>query len=175
MYQVGINKGITSISFNPLNAKLNPICHLQALLGAHHSLHFSRIRVKCVIADSVLCQTAFHSHGINWVSACNIFHSAFLPSFSRCIIQLFITFKFIRDVNWNPVYYLHTHISESYICLFPSNNATQRGTARNIKITQLNGVNFSLGINKILVITFSGVDMGFQYSVSALWDASEVV
>jgi hypothetical protein len=31
--------------FNPLNAELNPICHLQALLGAHHILHFSRIRV----------------------------------------------------------------------------------------------------------------------------------
>ena len=32
--------------FNPLNAELNPICHLLALLGAHHFLHVSRIRVK---------------------------------------------------------------------------------------------------------------------------------
>ena len=31
---------------NFLNAKLNPICHLLALLGAHHILHVSRIRVK---------------------------------------------------------------------------------------------------------------------------------
>ena len=31
---------------NPLNAELNPICHLLALLGAHHTLHFSRIRVN---------------------------------------------------------------------------------------------------------------------------------
>ena len=31
---------------NPLNAKLNPICYLLALLGAHHFLHVSRIRVK---------------------------------------------------------------------------------------------------------------------------------
>ena len=31
---------------NPLNAELNPICHLQALLGAHHILHVSRIRVN---------------------------------------------------------------------------------------------------------------------------------
>jgi hypothetical protein len=31
---------------NPFNAKLNPICHLLALLGAHHILHVSRIRVK---------------------------------------------------------------------------------------------------------------------------------
>ena len=33
-------------NFNPLNAKLNPICHLLALLGARHILHVSRIRVK---------------------------------------------------------------------------------------------------------------------------------
>jgi hypothetical protein len=32
--------------FNPLNAKLNPICHLLILLGAHHILHVSRIRVN---------------------------------------------------------------------------------------------------------------------------------
>jgi len=32
--------------FNPLNAELNPTCHLLALLGAHHILHVSRIRVN---------------------------------------------------------------------------------------------------------------------------------
>jgi hypothetical protein len=32
--------------FNPLNAELNPICHLLALLEAHHILYVSRIRVK---------------------------------------------------------------------------------------------------------------------------------
>ena len=31
---------------NPLNAELNPICHLLALLGTHHILHGSRIRVN---------------------------------------------------------------------------------------------------------------------------------
>ena len=31
---------------NPLNAKLNPICHVLALLGGHPILHVSRIRVK---------------------------------------------------------------------------------------------------------------------------------
>jgi hypothetical protein len=33
-------------NINTLNAELNPICHLLALLGAHHILHVSRIRVK---------------------------------------------------------------------------------------------------------------------------------
>jgi len=31
---------------NPLNAELNPMCHLLALLGIQHILHISRIRVK---------------------------------------------------------------------------------------------------------------------------------
>jgi len=31
---------------NPLNPELNPICYLLALLGAHHFLHVSRLRVK---------------------------------------------------------------------------------------------------------------------------------
>jgi hypothetical protein len=33
-------------NFNPLNAELNPICHLLALLGAHHIVHVSEVRVK---------------------------------------------------------------------------------------------------------------------------------
>jgi len=34
------------LTFNPLNARLNPLCHLLALLGVHLILHISRIRVK---------------------------------------------------------------------------------------------------------------------------------
>jgi len=37
---------MTSESDNPLNAELNFICHLLTLLGAHHILHVSRIRVN---------------------------------------------------------------------------------------------------------------------------------
>jgi len=33
-------------TINPLNPELNPMCYLLALLGAHHFLHVSRIRVK---------------------------------------------------------------------------------------------------------------------------------
>ena len=36
----------TPTGFNPLKPELNPICYLLALLGAHHFLHVSRIRVK---------------------------------------------------------------------------------------------------------------------------------
>ena len=48
---LGLMSGYTQIvcillSVNPLNAKLNPICHLLALLRIHHILHVGRIRVK---------------------------------------------------------------------------------------------------------------------------------
>ena len=38
-----------SWNINPLNAELNSICYLLALLGAHHILHISRIRVNVYI------------------------------------------------------------------------------------------------------------------------------
>jgi hypothetical protein len=37
---------------NPLNTELNPICHLLALLGAHHILHVSGIRIKLKRVDN---------------------------------------------------------------------------------------------------------------------------
>ena len=46
-YSVVASEGDFNVSvFNPLNTKLNPICHLLALLGAHHILHVSGLRVK---------------------------------------------------------------------------------------------------------------------------------
>ena len=36
----------SSHDINPLNAQLNPTCPLLALLGAHHILNVSRIRVN---------------------------------------------------------------------------------------------------------------------------------
>jgi len=36
----------------PLNAQLNPICHLLALLGAHHIFHVSGLRVKTFCPSS---------------------------------------------------------------------------------------------------------------------------
>ena len=35
---------------NSLNAELNPICHLLALLGAHHILHVSKIGLRKKLA-----------------------------------------------------------------------------------------------------------------------------
>ena len=35
-----------AVCINPLNTELNPIRHLLALVGAHHIVHVSGIRVK---------------------------------------------------------------------------------------------------------------------------------
>ena len=43
---VGSVVSTEGLCINPLNPELNPMCCLLALLGAHHFLHVSRIRVK---------------------------------------------------------------------------------------------------------------------------------
>jgi len=57
--QLGILKDNCEVSvrvdINPLDTELNPICHLLALLGAHHILHISRIRVKGTGGAAVDC------------------------------------------------------------------------------------------------------------------------
>ena len=69
-------------SFNPLNAKLNPFCHLLALLGAHHILHVSRIRVN------PHCQCMTFNLALNLVqNDCN-YHS-------HCIIFQYCIFIFV--------------------------------------------------------------------------------
>ena len=58
------------VRFNPLNLEFNPICYLLALLGAHHFLHVSRIRVKlltfrrlmsCIYAAPILDVSRSHT------------------------------------------------------------------------------------------------------------------
>ena len=41
--------------FNPLNAELNPICHLLALVGVRHILHVSGVRVNYFVWNKKSC------------------------------------------------------------------------------------------------------------------------
>jgi len=52
---------------NPLNAELNPICHLLALLGAHHIFHVSGLRVKIKFnkIQSVVTRLGFSFHTLS--------------------------------------------------------------------------------------------------------------
>ena len=38
-------------AINPLNSELNPTCHLLALLGAHHIVHVSRVKVVDLLVE----------------------------------------------------------------------------------------------------------------------------
>ena len=46
------------IAIIPLNAKLNSICYLLALLGAHHVLHVSRIGVNVSKSTEIIFASA---------------------------------------------------------------------------------------------------------------------
>jgi len=62
---------------NPLNAEINPICHLLALLGAHLILHVSRIRVKNNVitykGDKIIIQVIFQTVLFNKVICLTIY------------------------------------------------------------------------------------------------------
>ena len=45
--------------FNPLNAELNLICHLLALLGAHHIFHVSGVRVNIILPFTFVVHEGF--------------------------------------------------------------------------------------------------------------------
>ena len=49
--------------FNPLNPELNPICYLLALLGGHHFLHVSRIRVKLLTLRRLMSYIYIYIYG----------------------------------------------------------------------------------------------------------------
>ena len=54
-----INCSKNAHNINPLKTQFNPTCHLLALLGAHHILHVSRIRVNgvsCHLIRRLQCQ-----------------------------------------------------------------------------------------------------------------------
>jgi len=82
----------------PLNAELNPICHLLALLGARHIFHFSRV-------SDIQLETLKY---INYIINCNIDHIYFFPC-DLMYVQL-QTLKYINCIincNIFPYSYFH--------------------------------------------------------------------
>jgi len=82
--------------FNPLNPELYPICHLLALLGAHHILHVGRIRVntQLCLKNSYIFQCLKASNSvIPKLHACNFGVTAKFPVNKR---------KFTCLAAWRP-------------------------------------------------------------------------
>jgi len=83
---------------NPLNAKLNPICHLLALLGAHHILHVSRIRVNSISGPTGSDERSVLCSNTAWMLMCtelNICSSLFCPDAETQVASYLNTFLFI--------------------------------------------------------------------------------
>jgi len=58
----GLNVAACGGLTNPLNAELNPICHLLALLGAHHIFHVGKIKVKIALGFMCVSNEANQVH-----------------------------------------------------------------------------------------------------------------
>jgi hypothetical protein len=81
-----------------LNAELNPICHLLALLGAHHILHVRRIRVDILFMFCLLymCFSYF-------VYSVLCFFCTFSPSVYSCPFPNFVQVYRTLPPGGNPV------------------------------------------------------------------------
>jgi len=96
-------------SINPLNIQLNPICHILALLGAHHILHVSRIRVNittvCIKTMYNLCSYMFrHFHAIIREYICV---SLSYTSFPNCSCRKYSFIKSSYVSTWIVAVELH--------------------------------------------------------------------
>ena len=56
-YKIMHEAHVLARRINPLKPELNPICYFLALLGAHHFLHVSRIRVKILTFRRLMSYT----------------------------------------------------------------------------------------------------------------------
>jgi len=93
------------VCLNPLNTKLNPICHLLALLGAHHILHISRIRVKKV--RFLTCFVVLSTTVLKW-------HHNIAHSWAPCSIHNFT----IGKTTWICIFRIILWVSHAEACLF---------------------------------------------------------
>ena len=123
-------------NLNPLNTKLNPICHLLALLGAHPILHISRIRVNVLYVVRIffvktnlnplnteldpICHllALLGAHHILHVSRIRINVIWFYLIVANCLIYSCLN-------NWNVV-----HLKTAYVNLKLENMRKRFGSTR---------------------------------------------
>ena len=90
---------------NPLNTELNPICHLLALLGAHHIFHVSGLKVN--IRFSQFCDRAYKQSS----ALCNI--TRIITVTINRFLLLDITPSLSRPVLFQKVYRVADYHSNS--------------------------------------------------------------
>ena len=90
-------------AFKGLNANLNPICLVLALLGAHHILHVSRIRVNGIqrYSHSSTCSRNFKAAHIDRIVTLEwqiLVGDGDWPGWLRCSYMFVFGFRWLRDV-----------------------------------------------------------------------------
>ena len=145
--------------FKGLNADLNPICHLLALIGAHHILNVSRIRVKCIS-----CTTC----GQSYEGECNTIRLCVL-----CPCQFYILFKHRMSISYISIIHIR---KENWIGhILRRNCHLQRviegKIQRGIEVTGRQGRRRRklLADLKEMILSFEGRSPGLHYVESSLW------
>ena len=100
--------------FNPLNAELNPICHLLALLGGATIIVVSRLRVNLLMRENWSAEDDGHPR-----TPCSLQPPCFVTIESECSSTL-DPFRdlnenhsnAVRDIYWSPPFLL-CHVSRS--------------------------------------------------------------
>ena len=110
----------------PLNTKLNPICYLLTLLGAHHILHVSRM-IKVTKVNLSLCKAKRHIFGMEaWLHSYLPRHDLEMSRQLRDLADIFQGGKYpqvpaefsskVRKNNFIYIYiyiYIYTHSDTS--------------------------------------------------------------
>ena len=107
------------LCINPLNAELNPICHLLALFGAYHIFHVSGLRVK------LLNRTAWFETSFNFQSLLVTWCTNSL-TFKDCTLcpHCIYVFCIFRRTNSDLC-----HLQHKLIAFYnPDEKCLQRGT-----------------------------------------------
>ena len=91
------------VPFNPLNAELNPICHLLALLGGATIVVFSRLRVNTFMICFVYFKINFLSKSIILSSHRNFLAFSYHIS-AKCLAEIYPLFLNLLKTKSRPLY-----------------------------------------------------------------------
>jgi hypothetical protein len=116
--------------FKPLSAKLNYICHFLALLGAHHILHVSSLRVKVEDIKKFKCTAWKELKTLGVLEPVLVLGGRNLKVYTNAATQFFCKWKFringitysciaLRQSEWEHDHYIH-YAAITPICLFVS-------------------------------------------------------
>ena len=81
--------------FNPLNAELNPICHLLALLRAHHIFHVCGLRVNFVLKCAFYMHFALDTASFKYILAHFSKTKSHIYIFANCLHNFYFILQII--------------------------------------------------------------------------------